>query len=115
MTSAPRGARRSTTAERLPRAKKPAGSNGGGSGRSTEMTSAPQSASSIEQKGPGPSALRSRTRTPRSGPFRLSPESGPGTGAGESGTGATYTGQPLPLNNPTLYGNFVVSGYTQKV
>lgn len=45
-----------------------AGSKGcGGAGRSTAITSAPKSASSIEQKGPGPNALRSSTRTPVSG------------------------------------------------
>src|SRR3954447_7679222 len=60
--------RRSTATVCLPRRRKAAGSGPRRSGRRTSVTSAPKSARIIEQKGPGPRALRSSTRMPASGP-----------------------------------------------
>src|SRR5438132_12314204 len=67
-TSGPASWRRSTTISRFPLRRNTEGSGPDAAGRRTWRTWAPKSASSIDAKGPGPSALRSRTRIPARGP-----------------------------------------------
>src|SRR5919198_831743 len=69
-TPAPSGCLRSAATERRPRSSSAGSGPRAAPGRSTRTTSAPRSARTIPQNGPGPIPATSTTRTPASGPMR---------------------------------------------